>query len=115
MGRRRSSSTAARVEGRLPVCAFMKRVFISYRHDDTEDVARPLARALGRLLTSDRIFVDVNIPPGSNFRDALDSELRDCDAAVVVVGRRWVGMGDPGRRIDDPNDFVRIELERLLA
>jgi hypothetical protein len=65
---------------------------------------------------SRRIFIDVTIPPGSNFVEALDRALEACDAALIVIGPRWFGVGDGAkRRIDDPSDFVRIETERLLA
>lgn len=94
----------------------MKNIFVSYRRDDTAELVQPLVRNLKRLLAYDRLFLDVTIRPGSNFVDALDKALEKCDAALVIIGPRWLGVGDKGRRrIDDTSDFVRIEIERLLA
>jgi hypothetical protein len=94
----------------------MKTLFVSYRREDTAELVHALTEILKRLLIRDRFFIDITIPPGSSFIDALDRALEACDAALVVIGPRWLGAGEKGqRRIDDEGDFVRMETERLLA
>jgi TIR domain len=64
------------------------------------------------------VFIDVDtISPGSDFADAIDRAVRQCDAVVAVIGRHWLdaALPDGRRRLDEPNDFVRIELERAFA
>ena len=63
------------------------------------------------------MFFDVDaIPPGRDFVDVLSDRVGKCDALIAVIGRHWVagGDGDKRRRLDDPNDFVRIEIEAAL-
>ncbi len=46
----------------------------------------------------------------------LDRALKACQVAVIVIGRNWVACTDAAgrRRIDDPEDWVRIETQQLL-
>ena len=57
------------------------------------------------------------ISPGSDFAEAIDRAVSQCDAVVAVIGRRWLdaALPDGSRRLDEPNDFVRLELESALA
>src|SRR5262245_15283859 len=94
----------------------MKRIFISYRHADTSDWVYKLGLRLQAVLPHDRIFFDIAIRPGANFAEALDAQLSRCDLALVVIGPNWFGrIDESSRRIDEQNDFVRLEIERLLA
>ena len=95
----------------------MKRVFVSYRREDTSELVHSLTAQLKQLLPTERFFIDViAIQAGESFVEALDKALDTCDAALVIIGPRWLGPGENGaRRIDDPNDFVLIEATRLLA
>jgi hypothetical protein len=93
----------------------MKRIFIGYRREDTKAWVHKVGPQLATLFPRDRVFFDLTIPPGANFRTALDSQLARCDVALIVIGPRWLGSDNPhNRRIDAPNDFVRIEVERLI-
>jgi hypothetical protein len=40
-----------------------------------------------------------------------------CDALLAIIGERWLDITDQKgqRRLDDPNDFVRLEVENALA
>jgi hypothetical protein len=50
-----------------------------------------------------------------DFVDYLDSEVQKCDVVFVVIGQRWLSAGPDGRsRIENPNDFVRIEIASAL-
>ena len=92
-------------------------VFISYRREDAGGIAGRIYDRLVNRLGHDNVFFDVDtIPPGRDFVDMLSDRVGKCDALVAVIGKRWVASVDDAnrRRLDDPNDFVRIEIEAAL-
>lgn len=92
------------------------RVFISYRRDDAAGYAGRLEEALERRFGRGSVFRDVlDIPPGADFAAAIRARLAQAQAVVVLIGPRWAGGDDPGaRRIDDAQDFVRLEVVLAL-
>ena len=95
----------------------MGGVFISYRREDTAGFAGRIYDRLARRLGRDSVFIDVdNIAPGLDFVEVLSERVGQCDALVAVIGRGWASSADKDnrRRIDDPHDFVRIEIEAAL-
>jgi glycerophosphoryl diester phosphodiesterase len=93
------------------------RVFISYRRQDTAWPARQLYDVLVSELGADRIFKDVdNIEPGDDFVERIQSAVGSCEVLLALIGPQWLTVTDAngGRRIDDPQDFVRIEVETAL-
>jgi TIR domain len=93
-------------------------VFISYRREDSGGFAGRIYDRLSSRLGRDGVFFDVdNIPPGLDFVDVLSERVGKCDALVAVIGRAWNPVSDQDHRarIDDPNDFVRLEIEAALA
>ena len=56
------------------------------------------------------------IEPGRDFRKAIDQSVSNCSVLLAIVGLEWLEVKDAagGRRLDDPNDFVRIELASAL-
>ena len=94
------------------------KIFISYRRDDARADARSIYQRLQRSFGSDQLFMDVDsIPRGSDFRVLLDRYLKQCKVMLVVIGQRWLDARDEQgkRRIDDPTDFVRLELAMALT
>ena len=92
------------------------RVFISYRRDDAAGYAGRLEETLERRLGRGSVFRDVlDIPPGEDFVKAIRGRLADAQAVLVLIGPRWAG-GNAGsaRRIDDAEDFVRLEVAGAL-
>ena len=92
-------------------------VFICYRRGDTAGFAGRIYDRLARKLGRDNVFIDVdNIQPGFDFVEVLTERVGKCDALVAVIGKDWVSSADRDnrRRIDDPHDFVRIEIEAAL-
>jgi hypothetical protein len=97
----------------------MSRIFISYRRKDSAGYAGRLYDRLQDHFGEDLIFMDVdNIPPGEDFVEVLENAVSSCSAVVAVIGSEWLSATDVKtglRRLDNPNDFVRIELAAALA
>ena len=93
------------------------RVFISYRRDDAAGYAGRLEEALEKRLGRGSVFRDVlDIAPGADFVEAIRQRLGGAQAVLVLMGPRWAGGDTPGtRRIDDAQDFVRLEVQEALA
>ena len=96
----------------------MKRIFISYRRQDSGVFIGRIYDQLKLHFGERNVFRDVyNIPAGSDFREVLNKEVGQCDIFLAVIGRQWVDISSTQgrRRLDDPNDFVRIEVELALS
>lgn len=92
-------------------------IFISYRRSDEAGFAGRLYDRLRQRFGATRIFMDVgSIELGRDFVDALESALQRCAIAIVIIGSRWLGAVDEDgyRRLDNPEDFVRAEIEGAL-
>ena len=87
-------------------------IFISYRRDDSSGHVGRLYDALSAHFGRKRLFFDIDhIAPGQDFVQVLDDSLNRSSVMIVVMGKRWAGTGKIGmRRIDDPGDFVRLEV-----
>jgi hypothetical protein len=93
-------------------------VFINYRGEDSQTTAALIDRELTARFGRDQIFLDCrSIPAGADFADELLSRLRACSVLLVVIGPRWLMVTDEagGRRIDDPQDWIRREIAAALA
>lgn len=92
-------------------------VFINYRRDQTAGEARALYNDLVQLLGAERVFMDVdNIALGRDFREVLHERLQDCEVMLTLIGRGWADARDGGgqRRLEQPDDFVRLEIATAL-
>ena len=92
-------------------------VFISYRREDSRGVAGRIYDRLSDRLGSENVFFDVdNIAPGLDFVEVLTARVGACDALVAVIGKDWVASADRTgrRRLDNAEDFVRVEIEAAL-
>jgi hypothetical protein len=87
-------------------------IFLSYRRDDSGGHVGRLYDALSAKFGSTRIFVDIDhISAGQDFVQVVDDAVARCAVLLVVIGKRWAGTGRVGkRRIDNPGDFVRLEV-----
>ncbi len=96
--------------------ASANRVFISYRRDDAAGYAGRLEEDLERRLGHGSVFRDVlDIAPGEDFVAAIRTRLGGAHTVLVLIGPRWAGGDVAGqRRIDDDNDFVRLEVSMAL-
>jgi TIR domain len=94
----------------------MSRIFICYRRDDAGYVALMLCGRLRKVFGPDSVFIDVDtIPIGFDFRQYLDTAVSKCDYFLAIIGDFWLAPTDHTTKyIDDPSDFVRIEIEAAL-
>lgn len=95
----------------------MKRVFISYRRSDSQDVTGRIYDAVSRKFGRKKIFKDVDsVPPGVDFRDYISDTIENTAVMLVIVGKDWLEAFDSkgSRRLDDPEDYVRLEIEAAL-
>jgi len=93
-------------------------IFINYRRDDDAGFTQALYSRLEQAFPSESLFMDVdNIAPGLDFVQVLNDEVARCDVVIAVIGKNWLSVTDEtgGRRLDNPEDFVRIEIESALA
>jgi hypothetical protein len=93
------------------------RLFINYRRGDSGGYAGRIYDALNNHSPSWEVFMDIDtIEPGVDFTEVIDHELDTCDAVIAVMGRQWLQQTDVKgqRRLDHPDDFVRLELAAAL-
>jgi len=96
----------------------MAALFVSYRRDDTSGHAGRLYDRLAERFGSEQIFRDVDeISYGDDFVDTIDQAVGSCKALIAIIGPDWLNIQDRHghRRLDNSNDFVRIELESALT
>ena len=94
-----------------------QRIFISYRRDDSRGYAGRLQGDLSRRYSEEHVFRDVEIPPGADFGEYITSLVDKCNVVLAIIGPSWLDARDREgeRRIDNPDDWVRLEIERALA
>jgi hypothetical protein len=95
-----------------------RKIFISYRRDDEPHAAGRLFDRLEDAFGQEDLFFDIDsIPPGKDFVGILQQRISDCDVVLAVIGREWLNILDESgaRRLDNPDDFVRIELASALT
>lgn len=95
----------------------MSRIFISYRRKDALAVAARLFERLEAHFGKDTVFMDIDtIPPGVDFRKFIADSVAKAAVVLTLIGDTWLAASDGQlRRLDDPNDFVRIEIESALS
>jgi len=94
------------------------RIFVSYRHEETAYPAGWLFDRLVGHFGRDQIFKDIDsIELGDDFIEVITAAVGACDVLLALIGDQWLTMtGQDGRRrLDDPHDFVRLEIEAALT
>ena len=110
-GQQRQSDQAANGKETLT-----RRIFLCYRRADSATIVGRIYDRLEKEFGRKNIFKDVdNIPFGVDFVEHLDREVEKCDVLFAVIGKRWLRSRPRGAALlDDPNDFVRIEIASAL-
>ncbi len=92
-------------------------IFVSYRREDSSGYAGRLFDSLHPHLGRDRIYMDVvTNEPGIDFVKTIEAALKACRVLIVLIGKKWVNLTDASgrRRLDDPDDFVRLEVAAAI-
>jgi hypothetical protein len=91
-------------------------IAISYRREDSTGITGRVYDRLQTEFGKPNVFMDFDsIPYGIDFRQHIKKTLEKAKVVLVVIGPDWFGHGPRrGRRIDDPNDFVRLEVAGAL-
>jgi hypothetical protein len=95
----------------------MATIFLSYRREDTGGHAGRLYDRLATHFGAKHIFMDVDtIEPGQDFAKVIQEKVASSDVLLIVIGKNWLtAKADNGRRrLDDPSDFVRLEITTAL-
>jgi hypothetical protein len=93
------------------------KLFISYRRDDSQHQADRLHLALQRAIPKKNIFIDIDgIPAGVDFLKNISDQVGQCDILIALIGPEWLQATDAQgrRRLDNPEDFVRVEIATAL-
>jgi hypothetical protein len=94
------------------------RIFISYRREETAYPAGWLYAQLADHYGGGQVFKDVDsIQLGDDFVEVITRAVGSCDVLLALIGEQWLTITDAHgrRRLDDPDDFVRLEIEAALT
>lgn len=90
----------------------MNNIFISYRRADSADVVGRIYDYLEGIVGKENIFKDVHsVQLGIDYLDFTADILDKCDVQLAIIGNQWL----TGRRIDNENDLVRVEIETAMG
>jgi TIR domain len=92
-------------------------IFLSYRREEMAQAAGRLSEHLRRRFGDNRIFIDVDsISLGLDFVEVITSKVASCDVLIALIGSKWLTAVDEEgrRRLDDEQDYVRLEIEAAL-
>lgn len=95
----------------------MPRIFLSYRRADSQAIADRIYSYLVVQFGADSVFKDVDdIQLAQDFRAAIERALITSEVAIVIIGPRWATIPDSSGnpRLNNPADFVRLEVEMAL-
>ena len=96
----------------------MGGIFISYRREDSGPYAGRLRDVLSQHFGAEQVFRDIDtINPGERFPRVIEQAVGSCDALLALIGPTWLSITDDAgrRRLDDPDDFVRLEIATALG
>jgi|SRR6185312_4344955 len=89
----------------------MSGIFISYRRSDVSGYAHALYAQLTQRFGADQVFMDIDsLEPGTDFVEVIEKALDSASVVLVLIGRRWYQP----ERLQDPMDFVRLEISMAL-
>jgi TPM domain/TIR domain len=92
------------------------KIFISYRREDSAANALGIGQYLEHEFGRRNVFIDVDMYAGAKFPLLLEQRLASCKVMLVLIGPGWLNaLDDEGqRRLDDSNDWVRLEIATAL-
>ena len=95
----------------------MPRILLSYRRADTAAITGRIFDRLVAEFGKQSVFMDIdNVPISTDFREYVSAEIAQSNIVVAVIGPQWLkASGAEQSRLDNPEDFVRVEIEEALA
>jgi hypothetical protein len=102
---------------RRPAPSGQAGIFINYRHADSLPHARLLQINLRERFPDARVFMDLDsIEAGLDFAKVITDAINACGVMVVLIGPQWATLTNEegGRRLDEPDDYVRFEVRTGL-
>lgn len=96
----------------------MSSIVISYRRQDSADETRRVYDLFSTIFGKEQLFRDLDsIKPGTNFVETIDRVIGDASIVLAIIGPNWSSSQDKNgkRRLDNKNDYVRIEIARTLV
>src|SRR5690242_8041685 len=94
------------------------KVFVSYRRGDAAGWVGRLSEALRGKFGRNNVFMDIDsLQAGADFIEYIKKRVSSCNVLLGVVGPQWLNASTAEgiRRLDDPNDFVRLEIIGALV
>ncbi|HEY6252061.1 MAG TPA: toll/interleukin-1 receptor domain-containing protein, partial [Candidatus Angelobacter sp.] len=95
----------------------MPKIFICYRREDTSGEAGRIYDRLAAHYGKEYLFIDVDtLEPGERFSEVVAKTVGSCEILLALIGTRWLNAsdGEGRRRLDDPDDWVRLEIATAL-
>jgi hypothetical protein len=94
-----------------------RRIFVSYRRDESAGYAGRIADSLVEHFGEQKVFRDIDsLEPGLDFVEAIESALDSSEVLIAVIGRNWLTATDSAgqKRLENPDDYVRVEIATAL-
>ena len=93
-----------------------QKIFISYRRGGVRARTYRMADTLKQHFGEENVFLDIDsIAPGARFADVIRDSINSSTVVLIMIGPNWANMQRNGqRRLDDPKDNLRIEVETAL-
>jgi hypothetical protein len=92
-------------------------VFINYRRDESAGYAGRIADSFEKYFGEGKVFRDIDsLEPGLDFSEAIERTLESSEVLIAVIGKNWLTATDAAgqRRLENPDDFVRVEIATAL-
>jgi hypothetical protein len=92
------------------------KIFISYRREDAAANALGVSQYLANEFGRRNVFLDIDMRAGTKFPLFLEQRLAQCKVMLVLIGPDWLNSSDEQgrRRLDIPDDWVRLEIAHAL-
>jgi TIR domain len=93
-----------------------QKIFISYRRQDAGANALGIGQYLEHQFGRKSVFIDVDMRAGAKFPEVLEQRLAECKVMLVLIGPEWLNSRDEQghRRLESPDDWVRLEIGHAL-
>src|SRR5215469_3706393 len=93
-----------------------QKIFISYRRQDAAANALGIGQYLEKEFGRKNVFIDVDMRAGAKFPAVLEERLAECKVLLALIGPEWLNSRNEHgqRRIDLPDDWVRLEIAHAL-